>query len=175
MIKRLLLLVSMFLAQSQIFGALAQSTLAQEQSEFSTEGEVTHNIPLPLSVRELLERDSFVQETLKAESPPRNSLPEDWTLCSIVHLANERERDYVVIGQRLLTGAHATHFWVYRETPQGVRLVLTAFADSLSIGKRKTNGLRNIAAMYYTAVTDGTMSYTFDGTAYKTKRPPQYR
>jgi hypothetical protein len=170
-----LLLAFPLLTQNQVFSTSTESPLSQEQSYFSTEGEVTHKVALPLSIRQLLERDSFVRETLDSESPPRTSLPDDWTLCSIVHLANERERDYVVIGQRFLTGAHATHFWVYRETPQGMRLVLTAFADSLSIGKQKTNGLRNIAAVYYTAVTDGTIRYTFDGTTYQTKRPPQYR
>jgi hypothetical protein len=146
-----------------------------EQSEFSTEGQVLDAIPVPSAIRKLLEEDSFVKETLDSESPPLKSLPEDWTLCSVIHLGDEKETDYIVVGQRSLTGAHATHFWVFRETSNGVKLVLAAFSDSLSVGERRTNGLRDISTLYYTAVSDGTIRWTFNGTKYRTSHMPKYR
>jgi hypothetical protein len=169
---KLVLLLFVFAAQNLVFGQSNRSVL-KEQTNFSTEGEVVHNIPLPISVRALLQNDPFVRETLQAESLA--SLPESWTKCSLVHLTNNDERDYIVIGQRSLTGAHATHFWVYRDTPQGMKLVLFAFADSLWIQSRRTIGLRNIDTLYYTAVSDGTIHYTFDGNRYRADHEPQYR
>jgi hypothetical protein len=169
-----LFLIFVLTTQNHASGSLNPSP-PQEQSDFSTEGEVIHIVPLSSSIRELLEQDSFVRETLKTESPPLRSLSEDWTLCSIVHLTNREERDYVVVGQHSLTGAHATHFWVYRETAGGTKLVLAAFADSLSIGKQRTNGLRNITTSYYTAVSDGKIRFTFDGNKYQSSRVPQFR
>jgi len=79
----------------------------------------------------------------------------------------------MLIGQR--SRAHATHFWIFRETPQGVKLVLFAFADSLSIGNQKTNDLRNIYTPFHTAVKDGTIRYIFNGNTYKAENTPQYR
>ena len=168
------LLTFVFAAQHQLFGQ-SNRFVQKEQTDFSTEGAVTNNVPLPTSVRELLQQHPFVRETLRTEAPPLVSLPEDWTECSVVHLTNKDERDYIVIGQRSLTGAHATHFWIFRETPTGMKLVLFAFSDSLSIGDKRTNGLRNIDTLYYTAVKHGTIHYTFDGNTYKANHAPQYR
>lgn len=151
------------------------STVPAEQAEFSTEGEVVHNIALPPVIRKLLEQDSFVQETLRAESPSKPLLPESWTECSLIHLGDIAERDYIVVGQHQLTGAHATHFWVYRETPKGMKLVLFAFADSLRVEQRRTRGLRVISTLYYTAINDGEIQYFYDGDRYRTRRLPQYR
>jgi hypothetical protein len=78
-----------------------------EQVDFSTEGEVTRTVSLPNSVRTALEEDSFVRETMASQSPSISSLPDSWTKCSVVHLFDEREIDYVVVGQQELTGAHA--------------------------------------------------------------------
>jgi len=169
---KLVLLLFAFAVQYQVFGQSNRS-VQKEQTNFSTEGEVVHNIPLPISVRALLQNDPFVRETLQAESLA--SLPRSWTECSLVHLANNDERDYIVIGQRSLAGAHATHFWVYRDTPQGMKLVLFAFTDSLWIKSKRTMGLRNIDALYYNAVNDGTIHYTFDGNQYRADHESQYR
>jgi hypothetical protein len=147
----------------------------QEQSQFSTEGQMAHSIALPPAIRTQMEKDPFVRESMAAEDPPLSSLPEGWTECSIIHLKNSDETDYVVVGQHSLTGAHATHFWVYRTISSGVRLVLFAFADSLEVEPRKFNQLRSITTSYYTAVSDGPIHYSFDGKQYRTKHAPQYR
>ena len=170
----LLLLVFLLASQASIPRGINFSA-QREQSNFSTESEVVHNISLPSAIRESLLQDPFVRETLREESQPLTSLPEDWTLCSVAHLATKTERDYVVVGQRFLTGAHGTHFWVFRETPDGIKLVLAAFADSLRIGQRRTNGFRDITTLYYTAVNDGEIRNVFDGSKYQSVRVPQFR
>lgn len=137
-----------------------------EQVDFSTEGDVQVNITLPPEIRKALEQDQFVRETLEASSPAPSSIPAGWTECALIHLSSAAERDYIVIGQEDLAGAHATHFWIYRETPQGVKLVLFALADGLSIQRRKSNGLREILTSSFTAVSITDTKFYFNGTKY---------
>jgi hypothetical protein len=167
---RPLLLAFTLLVENGVFAAPMQVAPTQEQSDFSTEGGVARNIPLPPAIRKLLERDSFIREILSSESPPQTSLPKDWTLCSVVHLASNTEPDYVVIGQNSLTGAHATHFWVYRETPQEMKLALTVFADGLSVNKQKNNGMHNVTVTWLTGVSVKQVLYVFDGNKYQALR-----
>jgi len=81
------LLISILSAQNQVFSQQIHS-IQKEQTDFSTEGEVVHDVPSPAAVRELLEHDPFVRETLETESPPLKFLPQDWTKCSVIHLAS---------------------------------------------------------------------------------------
>ena len=55
---KLVLLLFAFAVQYQVFGQSNRS-VQKEQTNFSTEGEVVHNIPLPISVRALLQNDPF--------------------------------------------------------------------------------------------------------------------
>jgi hypothetical protein len=167
------LLIALMLQNHLCASQTPQSRLAKEQNSFSTEGEVYRNISLPSAVRVALEQHSFVKESMTSGAV--TTLPEDWTECSLIHLTLPSERDYIVISQQGLTGAHATHFWIYRETSKGMKLVLFAFFDSLDISPRKTKGFRVITGRYYTAVHDGQIHYFFDGNKYVTARQQQYR
>jgi hypothetical protein len=167
------MLVALMLQNHLYASQTPPSMLSKEQNSFSTEGEVYRNISLPSAVRVALEQDSFVKESMTSASV--TTLPENWTECSLIHLSSPSERDYIVIGQQGLTGAHATHFWIYRETPKGMKLVLFAFFDSLDISPHQTKGFRAITGRYYTAVHDGRIHYSFDGNKYVTARQPEYR
>jgi hypothetical protein len=148
----------------------AQST--KEQRDFGPEVDINHPVHLPTSVLQLLEHDEFIADTLANSDPHLSHIPLDWTEGSVVHLNSPSEIDYVVIGEKNLAGAHATHIWFVRMTAGCPKIVLVAFCDALHIARTRNNGLLNIVSTSVmkagAIVTDD--EYKFDGQRYKLSR-----
>lgn len=137
------------------------------QSSFCSECEITHPIAVPAAVLDILRKDRLVHEVLKAENLSIERLPTSWFIATRVSLGPADETDYLIQGQNQLLGAHATHFWVFRETPSGIRLVLRSFADGLTISRKRSGGFRVIVAENHTAVSAWRIYYRLSAGGYK--------
>ncbi len=160
------LLIGLMLHSSLSSQQVRSPAAVAEQVDFSTEGDVSQSIPLPPAIRKALEENQFVRETLQSASPVLTSLPEDWTKCSIIHLASTGESDYIVFGQKDLAGAHATHFWIDQGTPTGPKLVMLAFADGIHLDRIHAQGLRKIVITNLTGVSTRYTRYRYNGREY---------
>lgn len=139
----------------------------QTQSSFCSECEIMHPVAVPAAVLDILKKDQIVHEALKAENLSMERLPVSWFIATKVSLGSADETDYLVQGQNQLMGAHATHFWVLRETPSGIRLVLRSFADGLTISRKRSGGFRIIVAENHTAVSLWRIYYRLSAGGYK--------
>jgi hypothetical protein len=149
-------------------GSQTNPPLQHEQREFSAEdAAVNHPVALPADVEELLTRDERVRAVIENALPEIKRFPTRWFSASIVHLAGAREADLVVEGQGKLRGANVITFWVFRPTPRGHELILTAPAHDLIVEKKIQNGYKKLELVDMTAVIVHTAHWAFDGTQYK--------
>jgi hypothetical protein len=149
--------------------AIAQTKTAHalEQALFSAEDEAVRNpVAIPEDVWAILQQDEMVQTFMEnAEGAPAR-LPRSWFSASKVRLAGPHERDFVVMGEGQLRGANVITIWVFRSTPHGHELALTAPAHDLLVRKSSHNGLRDIEMLAATASSVHTVDFRFDGHKY---------
>jgi hypothetical protein len=139
-----------------------------EQMNFSAEDENAQQpVSIPQDAWSVLKRDSSVLEVLASQHLSVDQLPVSWFVASEVHLDGPEKKDLVVIGKGLLQGANVTTFWVFAQSPNGLRLVLTLPAHDLSIEHGRTNGYKNIRMMVATAGRISTATLRFDGKVYR--------
>ena len=152
-------------------GAMGQEkTIPSEQVQFSAEDEsVTQPVSIPQDAWSILKKDNNVMEVLASQNLQADQLPKSWFAASEIHLDGPNEHDFVVIGKGMLQGANVTTFWVFAQTPQGLKLVLTLPAHDLSIEPTRTNGYRNIQAVMMTAGRVSTAELRFDGKEYRVR------
>jgi hypothetical protein len=143
------------------------SQQTHNQLVFCAECEIKHPIAVPNAALEILKKDQLVQETLKDENLSLEQLPDSWFIASEIALGPAEETDYLVQGQQFLVGAHATHFWIFRETPSGMKLVLQAFADGLTTSGKRYGHFRIIETNNLTAVSFVKTYYRFLGDDYR--------
>jgi predicted transcriptional regulator len=141
-------------------------TPARAQRVFSYDQPDRHAIPLPASIRALLDHDKFVVETLSNQAPVLTGLPEDWVLCYRVSLGRTHETDYLIQANHQLAGANVTRFWVFRMIGNQPKQVLFTGGLSLEINLRRSNGLREIRTYSVTMQRLNTEIYRFNGTQY---------
>ena len=144
----------------------ALSQQARKQSAFCSECEVMHPIETPKNVWDLLRKDQLVIDTLKEENLSLEQLPNSWFCTTEIALGMADEADYLVQAQSYLAGAHATHFWIFRQTHSGTELVLQSFANGLDILRRRSNNLQEIETENITAVSFVKTYYHFVGNHY---------
>jgi|GEM_PF-4254645 len=142
---------------------------AQEQRDFSSDDgikDIEHPVSLPESVMKLLSDDLEISEVLSRESPGSKTLPSEWVRAAMVHLADSKETDYVVLGIGPLMGAHSVQFRVVRMLPHGPVMVLRGFGDQLSVGELRHKALRDITVTYYTGAKLWPTQFRFNGSTY---------
>jgi hypothetical protein len=136
-----------FLVAACVSCASAQTHTKQterEQTHFSAEDEdVHHPVAIPDKVWEILKRDKFREVYLDGGSSPAEP-QRSWFSAALVHLQDASKTDYVVEAKGPLRGANVDTFWVFLDTPNGMKLVLTAAVHDLSILSRRWNGVRTI-------------------------------
>jgi hypothetical protein len=146
------------------------------QVDFTAEDSgVKQPVALPDDVLEILKKDATVQSVLENENLPPEKLPPSWFSASTIHLSTANRKDLVVVGQPPVSGANVTTFWVFRATPRGYELVLTAPAHSLTVRNSRWRGFRDIELVSATAVQVSTVLCRFDGkryAEYKSKSEP---
>jgi len=148
-----------------IFAVVTLSS-AHAQRLFSYEQPDPHTIPLPTSIRTLLEHDDFVTDRLANNDPALTTLPNDWVLCYRVSLGSAHETDYLVQSNPRLGGANVTAFWAFRMIANQPQQVLFTGGLSLEIGRRRSNGLHEIQTYAVTMQQPHAETYRFNGTQY---------
>ena len=152
--------------------ALAQTpkqTKSFEQSHFDLEQAVTRPAGLPGSVLQTLRQDP----TVLSSSCPRHDEPSDQMLASLfeasrLHLAGPGEIDLIVKAKdACLFGANIGPFWVFRNTPQGYKLVLSISALGIQVLPSRSHNCRDILAGAVAAGKAVNVTYKFDGKSYR--------
>jgi hypothetical protein len=116
----------------------------REQTHFSAEDEdVEHPVLIPGKVWEILKHDNSTEIYLDEGSSPAER-QRSWFSAAVVHLQDASKMDYVVEAKGPLRGANVNPFWVFLDTPNGMKLVLAASAHDLLILSNRWNGVRNI-------------------------------
>jgi hypothetical protein len=138
-----------------------------EQRQFSAEDEgVKRPVAIPDDVLTILSKDEFIRDVLEDEKPPAGKLPQAWFSASAIHLGGPDEIDLVVLGEGRLRGANVITFWVFRPTPHGHELVLTAPAHDLIVKNTRWKGYREIELLCATAVQLSSVLFRWDGRKY---------
>ena len=141
---------------------------SHEQLHFSAEDEtVQHPANIPQDAWNILQKDSYVQNVLHDENLTAEQLPQSWFLASAVHLDGPQESDLVVIARSELMGANVTTFWLFIQTPKGMKLVLTAPAHDLFIKSSRSHGHRDINMVGMTAIRILSVIFRYDGDQYR--------
>jgi hypothetical protein len=144
----------------------------EEQTEFSMEDSTLDNpISTPDKILEFLRRDPRVTQCLATQRLSTQDVSADWFLTSEIHLHRSSETDYVVLPHHIcISGVNITPFWIFRDTPNGLNLILRAAAHDLTIEQETSNGYKNIRTGIATASIGTITTYKFDGSEYKLYR-----
>jgi hypothetical protein len=146
-----------------------------EQTHFSAEDDhVAHPAQVPSDAWKILQEDSLVKDILEDEKLTADQLPRSWFQSSVVHLDGPSEKDLLVIADGKLAGGNVTTFWLFMQTPQGMKLVLNAPAHDLIIHSSRINGHRDVELVGMTAIRIMTGKYRFDGTQYQLVKSTDY-
>jgi hypothetical protein len=170
-IRYSLIILLMLAAVSGIPTAAGSDSHEAEQSEFSAEDvAVKKPVAIPEDVLAILRKDKTVLSILESENLQPINLPAPWFSASAIHLSASKRADILVVGQPPVTGGNVTIFWVFRATPDGHELVLTAPAHDLRVRSRRSKGYRDIELVSMTAAQISDVLCRFDG-----KRYAEYR
>jgi hypothetical protein len=123
-------------------------------------------VTIPQNVWSLLKEDHSVQTVLMNENPLLSEPPRSWFAGFSVNLHGEAASDLVVQAEDRLAGANVTTFWVFLQTPNGSKLVLTLPAHDLTIMSTRWHGYRKIQAAAATAVRIWSRTFCFNGSEY---------
>ena len=138
-----------------------------EQRHFSAEDPgVKKPVAIPDDVLAILSKDEFIRDVLEDEKTLAGKLPQTWFSASAIHLGGPDKIDLVVVGVGPLMGANVTTFWVFRATPSGHELALTAAAHDLNVMKTSWKGYREIELVSATAEQVSSVMLRWDGKQY---------
>jgi hypothetical protein len=147
--------------------AQGKQPIRSEQRHFSLEdSKVKRPVAIPVDVLAILSKDELVRDVLENDNLPADKLPQSWFLASAIHLGDTDEIDLVVVGEGPLIGANVTTFWVFRATPNGHELALTAVAHDLTVKKTSWKGYREIELLSTTAMQQSSVMLRWDGKQY---------
>jgi hypothetical protein len=116
-----------------------------EQTQFNAEDEAVKSpVRIPDDAWTILKADSYVQNVLENANLIPDQLSRSWFSAAIVHLHGDKEKDLLVMAEGELRGANISPFWVFMETPQGMKLVLNTSAHDVLIRSSRWHGYRVI-------------------------------
>lgn len=137
-----------------------------QQTIFGVEESVTRPVDLPEDVLKILREDKRNRESLE-KGQSISDIPASWFAASEINLNEDKLPDLIVIAtEPRLFGANLAPFWVFRNTTQGNKLVLSVSALGLEALHTRTNGFRDIRSTIATARGVFTTIFKFDGDAY---------
>jgi hypothetical protein len=155
-----------------LFIAQLPSKTPQEQAKqyplvLSMEDEPGANTSaIPSQIWRVLIADRDVQTVSVHQDPPLSEPPRSWFAAFPVSLHGEGDSDFVVQAEDRLRGANVTTFWVFLQTTDGPKLVLTLPAHDLTVENVRSHGYRKIEAGAATAVKAWTKTFCFNGSEY---------
>lgn len=140
----------------------------RKQLSFSMEEKPERPVMVPEDVMQILRRDESNRSIAQGDPPA------SWFVASELYLNDDDLPDLIVMpaNPRLL-GANIGPFWVFRKTPQGYQLVLSESAFVLDVLNTRTNSYRDIRLIALTAKEKFTVTYKFNGSAYRPGRSSQ--
>lgn len=129
-----------------VASALAQSKIrVSEQTHFSAEDErVANPVKVPDNALAILREDAQVKGALDDAQLTATQLPQSWFSTSVIHLHNSIERDLFVEAEGPLVGANIRQFWIFADTPGGMKLVANGAAHDVTIHRVRWRGYRII-------------------------------
>jgi hypothetical protein len=140
---------------------------SSEQTHFSAEDDrVEKPAAIPRDVLTVLSQDNMVRAELENENISAEKLPQSWFAASAIHLTHSAEIDLIVVAVGPVRGANVTMFWVFRSTPHGHELVLTAGGHDLQVKSTSWKGYRDIELLSVTMQKLNTVLYKFNGKRY---------
>ena len=158
------MILSLVLAADGTAVAQGKRAIVAEQTEFSAEDEgMKRPVLIPEDVLAILRTDDAVRKTMENADPPLEKLPPSWFSASVVHLAGPEEEDLIVRGEGEMQGGNVVLFWVFRPTPHGYVLALTAPAHDLEVKRKRWRGVREIEMSGETAVMFTAVQFRWDG------------
>jgi len=148
----------------------------REQTNFSAEDEgVLHPVPITEEVFALLLQDKRVRNFLTPPNPTDPDAPKALTeedlrkrcfSAAVVHLHGTKSNDLVVEGQGDLRGANVIPFWVFIDTPQGMKLAMHASEHDIFVENKRWHGYRTIEIASMNCCTIWRVWLRFDGKEY---------
>lgn len=146
-----------------------KKSAAPEQTRFGLEELVRHPVPLPEAVLKILRDDGEVRSSrCVSEDDQAQAISASWFEASQIHLDGPYEADLLVKAKDgCLLGANIGPFWIFRNTPQVYKLVLTVSALGVDILQNKTNGLRDVSVGAVAGGEAVRVRFKFDGQKYK--------
>jgi hypothetical protein len=120
------------------------STTHVEQTQFSAEDDAVQSpVRIPDDAWAIITSDrntKIYQDDGVTPAEPKRS----WFSAAVVHLQNSARNDLLIAAEGPLSGGNIETFWIFLDTPNGMRLVLTAGAHDLIIHNTRRNGYRTI-------------------------------
>jgi hypothetical protein len=111
-----------------------------------------------------------VKSTAEDEGLSAEKLPRSWFSASVIHLRSKDEKDLFVAAEEKLRGANICPFWVFTDTPYGMKLVLSASAQDEWILNSRWRGYRNIELISMTCCEISRTWLRFEGGKYSEYR-----
>jgi hypothetical protein len=135
-----------------------------EQSHFSAEDKGVRNpVPIPADVWAMLKKDSHTQIYLDDKDPLKAAeIQRSWFSATVVHLRNPSEDDLVVAAEGPLAAGELETWWVFMNTPQGMKLVMTAVTHGLTLLTDRFKGVRMIDVDSMTCCQVTTSSWRYE-------------
>jgi hypothetical protein len=164
------LLVLMLAAHFGCAGALAAHKsppahkVAAEQSHFSAEDKGVRNpVPIPADAWAVLKKDAHTQIYLDDKNPLKAAeIQRSWFSATVVHLHGPGEEDLVVAAEGPLAAGEIETYWVFINTSQGMKLVLTAMTHDMTILEDRFKGVRMIDVDSKTCCQVTTSSWRYE-------------
>lgn len=142
-----------------------------ERLIFSAEEERFENsVPLSLEAKRALATDESIVAALREEGFSAETIPANWFTAAVVHLADPKRDDLVVMGNEIGRGAYTSMFLILSASEPGYRIVFRTDAHDLEILPGRSKGLCNLLTAVVTLRYNSTDEYRFDGKRYKVAR-----
>jgi hypothetical protein len=147
-----------------------QGRKADEQRLFGAEETIIRPVDIPADVLDILQRDER-NRTCLAPSAPSKGIDSSWFLASRIELNNDSSPDLVIVPSNpCLFGANIIPFWMFRNTPQGHKLILNVSGLGLEVLNERTNGYHDVRVDSPTAREVLTTVFKFNGDRYRAGR-----
>jgi hypothetical protein len=154
---------------SSLLGISAQESgrAATEQTYFHEDQDLENPVVLPIAVVNAILKTDEGKQGLSDAKQRRVGDVNHLFRGTRIHLNDNNDADFLVIGTFPMSGADNTWFWMVSSAPPKPRVLLFAGCNSVEIMRDKTNGYRNIRCLWSSASETGDRVYEFENERYR--------
>jgi hypothetical protein len=165
--RSVVIVTAAFVSASGVALASHKSEPARKQAEqthFSAEDKgVRSPVPIPADAWAILKADERTRIYLDDKDPSKAAeIQRSWFSATVVHLRNTGEEDLVVAAEGPLAAGETETFWVFMQTSQGMKLVVAATTQGLTILNDRYKGVRMIDLTAATCCEVTTSSWRYE-------------